>query len=210
MTTATAVRISLEVDHEGACGDLARPLLLQLSEGYEECAVLPVPGSLEAWREARRTARKRAARAYRRGYHAGPLKRETWAEDMYEINVSRSHRQGRPMASGYRRREVMSPLPDYPCGRHCVRATGVWTDNGHLVAYLMMYRVGELALVSQILGHGDHERNEIMFLLFEDALRREIDQGGVVVYNRWDSGTDGLREFKSRLGFEPAGVVWAP
>ena len=53
--------------------------------------------------------------------------------------------------------------------------TGVWdTDGRDLVAYLVMIRAGELALVSQILGHFDHLENEIMYLLFQHALEREI------------------------------------
>jgi hypothetical protein len=75
-----------------------------------------------------------------------------------------------------------------------------------------MLRQGDLALVSQILGHADHLENEIMWLLFEHALRREIaaDRDGVVIYNRHDSGQDGLRWWKERVGFREEVVKWAP
>lgn len=178
--------------------------------GYGECSVLPIPGSLEEWRAAHKTARKRADRAYARGYVADVLPRERYADDLYEVNTSVSHRQGRPMTGGYLHRTEFSPLPDYPCARHATRITGVWAPDGHVVAYLVMLRSGGLALVSQILGHAAHLDREVMWLLFEHALSREIaaDRDGVVVYNRHDSGTDGLRWWKERAGFREMTVEW--
>jgi hypothetical protein len=78
-----------------------------------------------------------------------------------------------------------------------------------LVAYLWIYRSGQLALVSQILGHADHLEHDVMFLLFEGMLTCEPPDNGWLVYNRADSGTDGLRFFKARLGFEATPVRWA-
>ena len=202
--------VSLEL---GCCRDVDDSLYLQMSGGkYGECAVLPIPDSLEDWRSAHKTARKRADRAYGRGYVAATLERERFADDIYAINISASHRQGRPMAGGYLHHTEFSPLPIYPCSRHAVRTTGVWAPDGHVVAYLVMLRQGDLALVSQILGHAAHLDREVMWLLFEQALRREImaDADGVVVYNRHDSGTDGLRWWKERVGFREARVEWLP
>lgn len=197
------------------CSEIAVPLLNQLSSGYEVCAAMPLPRALHDWRDDHRTARKRADRARARGYWTGDLKREKWADDIHKINVSRPSRQGRPMSAGYRERQEFGALPDYPCSLHAIRTSGVWSadgDRARLCGYLTMYRSGDLVLVSQILGHADHERNEVMYLLFEYALKREIYVGvpAVVVYNRWDSGTDGLRFFKARLGFEEMAVEWLP
>ena len=116
------------------------------------------------------------------------------------------------MARGYLERQEFSPLPDYPCARHAVRATGVWAPDGHVVAYLVMLRSGDLALVSQILGHADHLEREVMWLLFQHALEREITAApdGVMVYNRHDSGTKGLRWWKERVGFREEVVEWLP
>jgi len=204
------VRVSMEL---GCCADVDDSLFLHMSGGaYQECSVMPIPASLEQWRAAHKTARKRADRAYARGYVADVLPRERYADDIHLVNTSASHRQGRPMADRYRHRSEFSPLPDYPCARHAVRVTGVWAPDGHVVAYLVMLRHGDLALVSQILGHADHLENEVMWLLFERALEREIrsDRDGLVVYNRHDSGTDGLRWWKERVGFREEVVEWLP
>lgn len=216
MTVAAGTWISLEVgcSYE-ACSELAYPLLNKLDSGkYDLCSVMEIPASIDDWRADNRTARKRAHRARTRGYVSGPLRRELHADDIYAINTSKLRRQGRPMTAGYLERHEFSPLPEYACDRHAIRATGVFDVSGDrrvCVAYLVMYRVGDLALVSQILGHADHLRCEVMWLLFETALRREIGLGdGVVVYNRHDSGEDGLRWWKERVGFREERVEWLP
>lgn len=210
MQTLEAVAVSLEVGCDGGplCAELSGPLYLQLSRGnYGECSVLAIPDSIAGWRDEHRTARKRADRAARRGYRFAEIQREQFADDIFEINTSLEQRQGRPMSSGYRERTTFSPLPVYICARHRVSTYGVLKAE-RLVAYLWLYRAGDLALVSTILGHGDHLEDEVMYLLMQGAIRREIDTGGYLVFNRHDSGTDGLRFFKERVGFAESPVGW--
>lgn len=209
MTVAVAVGVSLELDCGDRCEKLARPVFEQLSSGrYDECAVLPIPGSLDEWRAEHRTARKRIDRCRRLGYSFRPLARERHNAEIHAINVSKPRRQGRPMSEGYQVEPNHGPLPRYECDRHAIRTWGVWSPTGVPVAYVTIYRCGDLVLVSQILGHGDYEDDGIMHLLFAGALEQEIGNPGAVVYNRWDSGTDGLRQFKGWLGFEPVEVAW--
>lgn len=217
MSVPFAIRlgISLETVCDGhLCNMVSFSLYEQMCSGrYDEMSVMPLPMTIADWRAEHRTARKRADRAAGRFYNTGTLAREAFDEDIYDINMSAGWRQGRPMSRAYTQRQRFSPLPEYPCSRHAIRTTGVWAEDWTtLVGYLVMIRAGELALVSQILGHADHLENEIMYLLFEHALEREIaaDPEGLVVYNRHDSGTDGLRFFKERLGFQPMPVEWLP
>lgn len=207
--------ISLGIaDHpiDSDCVAFGTPLFKQMSSGkYDECATMPLPRTVEAWEAEHRTARKRAWRAQGMGYGVGRLEREDWERDIDAIHASAPYRQGRPMSAAYQQPSIFEPLPDYPCPLHAVRITGVWDSDYHLVAYLVMMRAGDLALVSQVLGHADHEPNGIMYLLFRVALAVEgAIAPGVCVYNRWDSGTDGLRFLKARIGFEPTAVEWLP
>lgn len=214
--TATLARVgvSLEVGcRSDVCGEFARPLFFQMSSGrYDACSVLRLPGTVGEWRDQHRTARKRAGRARRRGYAFSRVDRHLYSDDIHAINTSAPVRQGRPMSAGYRQRTEFGPLPVYPCARHAVRTYGVIGPGGGLVAYLWLYRAGELALVSQILGHDEHLRDEVMWLLVEGVIEAEseIDPDGWLVYNRHDSGTEGLRWFKERCGFEEMGVEWLP
>lgn len=208
-TVTTTGRIGLEVFCSPPCTQFARPLFEQLAEGYEECAVLPL-GGVELWRDVHRTARKRADRAARRGYTFGPVARHERAGEVQAINLSMPERQGRPMSAGYLQPPPTTPLPDYQCWRHAVRTYGVEDASGVLVAYLWVYRAGDLALVSQILGHADHLPNEVMYLLVQGVVEAESGpDGGMLVYNRYDSGGEGLRFFKDRCGFERTQVEWS-
>jgi hypothetical protein len=211
VTVTTDTRpISLETHCACNSGEAAQ-LAGQLGSGrYDRCSVLTVPDTIDEWLADHGTARKRVQRAHQRGYRFARLDREHHADAIHAINTSASHRQGRPMSAGYLERQEFSPLPDYPCARHQTRVWGVFDAAGVPVAYLVMIRSGQLALVSQILGHADRLHDEVMWLLFAGALEAEIPQGGFVVYNRHDSGTDGLRWWKERCGFQEEQVEWRP
>jgi hypothetical protein len=210
LTLVRPTEISLEVCcRDDVCANLAGPLQRQLAHGnYGLCAVMEIPDSIENWKAEHRTARKRAQRASNRGYYVTEFKREHHEDEIHAINTSKSERQGRPMSEGYTERQSFPPLPDYPCERHHIRTWGVFTADSLLVGYLIFYRCGDLVLVSQLLGHGDYEKDDIMFLLFAVALDAEVGNPGFVVYNRWDSGTKGLRDFKAWLGFAERPVEW--
>jgi hypothetical protein len=209
--TATPIRLEAGCDYT-ACSALAWPLQRQLAHGpYDLCSVMPVPASVAEWRADHRTARKRADRAARRGYTFSTIARHERADEIQAINLSAPERQGRPMSEGYRERPSEAPLPVYRCARHRVSTYGVEAPDGTLVAYLWLYRAGELALVSQILGHADHLENEIMYLLWAGLVTAEsADPDGFIIYNRWDSGGDGLRFFKERVGLAETAVEWLP
>jgi hypothetical protein len=204
--------VSLELDCSEACDVFARPLLEKMGSGpYDVCSVMEIPWSLDEWRAEHKTARRRVDRCRHRGYSFRWLAREKHLADIHAINLSAPVRQGRAMSHGYKVWPTDGPLPVYGCGRHAIRTWGVFDPTGVVVAYLTMYRAGQLALVSQILGHADHLDNEVMWLLFAGALEQEIRYGpGMLVYNRHDSGTDGLRWWKEHAGFEATEVRWVP
>jgi len=206
----STLAIGMEGDHQAdGCHAIAQNLHDVLATGkYDLCSVLKIPLSIDEWLREHRTARKRAMMAVKRGHRFEVIRRHEHADDIYAINTSKPERQGRPMSAGYRERPSDTPLPAYACDRHAIRTYGVLHDDT-LVAYLWMYRAGELALVSSILGHEQFLPDGIMYLLFAGALEQEIAAGaGAVVYNRHDSGTDGLRFFKERCGLTERRVEW--
>jgi len=213
VTTVTIERTVLNLEAaclEQACSDLAFRMRNQLdTPNYSRgVAVMPVPATLAAWRDEHRTARKRADRAERLGYRFDTIDRSMHNDAIHDINTSLAERQGRPMSAGYLKRHNHGALPEYLCQRHRVHTYGVLDYVGVLRAYLSLYRVGDLALVSMILGHGDHLRNDVMYLLAAGMIADQAGQGGWFYYNRWDSGEDGLRYFKSKLGFVEGDVEW--
>lgn len=175
---------------------------------YQRAAsIMDIPVSLLDWRATHRTARKRADRCERLGYRFSLVDYSQHAHDIHDINTSKPERQGRPMSEGYRRYVERSQLPDYPCAVHRTITYGV-LYGPRLVAYLTLHRAGELALVSQILGHGDHLADDIMYLLSAGLIDDQAGTGGILYYNLHSSGQDGLRYYKERVGFRAGNVEW--
>jgi len=207
----TKLEISLELAHGGECVDFAQPLLTQLREGrYDMCSVMALPESVEEWRAEHRTARKRADLALRHGFRfVSGFDRAARADEIHEINLSLDRRQGRPMSESYHTPPSQTPDPEWVCEFHGVHTYGVEAPSGDLVAYLWLYRAGALGLVSQILGHGAFLTRGIMYLLWQGMLMSEpADDDCFIVYNRHDSGTDGLRFYKDRVGLVETPVRW--
>jgi hypothetical protein len=212
--TVAAPADTLTIQLEAACAhadcsEMAWRLHRKLdTPGYTQgVSILPLPATFDQWRSEHRTARKRADRSGRLGYRFATIDRSRFSDDIHEINTSLAERQGRPMAAGYLERQDHGPLPHYPCDRHRVHTYGV-LQEGRLRAYLILYRVGELSLVSQILGHGDHLAADVMYLLASGGVEQQTPGGGFLYYNRHDSGTDGLRYYKERLGFRETDISW--
>lgn len=210
MATATHARVSVDLacGHTGPdCLEMAWKLHRQLSDGYTNgMATLNLDEPFDRYLAEHRTARKRAAHALRLGYRLELVDRHDYEDDIYRINTSKAERQGRPMSDGYREQPKFGPNP-VRCSRHHVYTYGVLTGH-RLVAYLWLYRVGELALVSSILGHGEHLRGNVMYALAVGAIEHQSGLGGTMVYNKWASGTEGLVYYKTRLGFVPSLVEW--
>lgn len=206
---ATATRINLAGDCRDAhCLHMAGELKAQLDPKYSRgAAVMPLTDA-QTYLDEHRTLRRRALRAYRLGYDFATLiERQLWAGDIHEVNTSAERRQGRPMSKGYLEPPVFGANP-FLCPAHHVYTYGIVKD-GRLWAYLWLYRCGDLAMVSSILGHADKLDDGIMYLLWRDMIRKQAPLGGTVFYNLWNSGTDGLRFFKERVGLEEGDVEWA-
>lgn len=193
------------------CEGFAAPLLKQMSGGCYDwpMSVLTLDRSHhDLYLVGVPTAAKRTNRAKLRGYGFAHFDRLDYIDDIHAINTSLETRQGRPMSDSYRNRPTFSDLGDQPCSRHRVNCYGVFDKYDTLIAYTFIYRAGQLALVSQVLGHGDHLKQEVMFLLMTETVRAEIPEGGYLTYNRHDSGNTGLVWHKERLGFRPTRIEW--
>jgi hypothetical protein len=191
------------------CLSMAWKLKHQLDPSYSHgAALMPLTGSVPHWMAAHKTARKRVQRAWQIGYHTDLIERWKHEDAIYAINTSAAWRQGRPMGDAYQEKPVYGRDEPMLCPRHHVYTHGVFDKNGSLRGYLWLYRCGELALVSSILGHHDFMEDGIMYLLYAAMLDTQFELGGTLMYNLWDSGTDGLRFFKERVGLAKGDVDW--
>ena len=87
--------------------------------------------------------------------------------------------------------------------------------DGRVRAYVDLVIVGEVAIVSRILGHAQHLSNGIMYLLIDgivDYLIGHKQETGLplwLMYDTFFGAPEGLWYFKERLGFRPHRVKWA-
>ena len=152
--------------------------------------------------------------------------------DVVEINQSMEVRSGGEMRDAYRRSvEEMGGGPtrlheESPpeCLLHGMWNWGVFEPSpGHrqgdvevdrrLLAYIRFKRQGSLGIYTQILGHGDHLADGIMFRLhyaIMEWIASSPDQvPGLthILYGAITDGNDGLKMWKKRCGFVPAPLV---
>lgn len=163
------------------------------------------------------------------GYYVKQFHWRMHIPDIYQINTSTDVRSGgQARGSLLRTVEELGGAPDRryvaappKCPYHWAQPWGVFEKaEGHtqgtqvtderLVGYIFLRRFGEFLLYSQILGHYDYLQKGIMILLHHEIMRWVLDSGApeaegvkAVMYAGYDQGTEGLREWKRREGFEP-------
>jgi len=143
-------------------------------------------------------------RALRKGHSFVRINKNDHVEEIHAIKISAPMRQGQPMEEEYIKFRAR-----FPVEKNWLYL-GIKNDQGRLVAYLDINCVGEVAYVGPILGHAAFLKDGIMYLLFAEAVRVLMDEESVryFMYDTYFGGTDGLRLFKKRIGFQPFQVRW--
>lgn len=151
-----------------------------------------------------------ARKAARLGYTVRTFEWAEYLEDICAIHHSRDVRCGGKMRGHYRNDldEMRANLPAAlaPCSVHWRLNFGVFAPGDTLVGYINLTRVGDLAAYMQIMGHGDHLDNGVMFLLhfrlMEWALTPALwmDGAKAIFYTAF-SGPPGLDTWKRKAGF---------
>lgn len=152
---------------------------------------------------------KNSAAYYRRkamklGYRFSTIDRNKYVDDIYEINTSKSERQGKEMSESYQTKtEQYEENPDSAY-------FGVVNSEGKLVSYLWLNLAGEVAIISTLLGHGDFLNDGIMYYIVAEAIGEALARPQVkyVMYDTYFGASEGLRKFKEKLGFQPHRVKW--
>lgn len=161
-------------------------------------------------------------KAMKCGFFCAPFHYEVWLSDIEDINTSKEARQGRQMTSSYQRQahelgQQGNVIAASSVTRvdECYRQMfGVFKHepnryqadvmvNQRLCGYISLIRYKDLALYSQILGHGDYLRDGIMYLLHSYVSGRVWNSVKYIMYGAHTSGTDGLKMLKKRMRFEP-------
>src|SRR5262249_27342184 len=136
-------------------------------------------------------------RCQKSGYSVREIDPDQFNTEIHTINVSMPERQGRKMD------------PTYIAVKSSYREEGEWlylgvcNSSGALVGYLFIHKIGEVAYVGPVLGHGDFLKDGVMYLLFTEAVSSLIQSSNCryFMYDMFFGGSEGLRLFKTRIGF---------
>jgi hypothetical protein len=169
-------------------------------------ALLPLDDitDVEDYLSTRRTARRGVRRASKLGYSARAFHADDRRAELLDVHSSLPERQGRPIDAEY-----LDPDARWETGPH-IEYLGVFRDDV-LVAYGKVEYAGDIAAIARVMGHGDHLRNGVMFLLTAEIVghvRSVRPQTHYLLYDMFFGAGAGLREFKTHLGFRPHYVRW--
>jgi hypothetical protein len=120
-------------------------------------------------------------------------------EQIYNINSSSQERQGKSMAASYLEKVLTWPNES---GNTWY---GIFDPEGILVAYLWTIELNEMTLLNRILGHQEHLKNNIMYLLLTKYITNAIvdRKAKYVMYDTFGKFQNGLVMYKKRIGFKP-------
>jgi hypothetical protein len=136
-------------------------------------------------------------RAQARGYRFRYIDRNDYVDDIDSINNALPVRQGRAMPASYtERQEDFEDLENYAY-------FGVVDRGGRLVAYCELGYYGNFAVLSRLLGKRNNDG--IMHFMIAQVVQLLIGEGSVsfLMYDTWFGASEGLRHFKTMLGFVP-------
>ena len=199
-----------------------------------DLAALPDGAAFDAVVKARssRTLPK-IRKAERAGYVAKPFLVESHVHDVHAIRTSMAMRTAGPVLDYWFLKPeqiatpATAPVPfGWPtCPVHWVVWWGVFLpEPGHhqgavevgerLVAYVKLWRQGDIVHYTEIMGHKDHLDAGVMLLLHRAIVRWliagevEAAKGArLILYGALEHGRAGLLTWKKRAGFRPARMI---
>lgn len=161
----------------------------------------PAPGQVlqGGHRQALRTNRSRALRA---GYQVRAFDPLADRRAIAAIYTSLPSRQGKAM-------EVDDAEDLRLAGLHRDCYLGVYAPDGALAAFACCPASGELAVYRSFIGHRDHRRQGIMYLLHAAVVDRLAGGRALwLMYEGYLGQTPGMQYFLDRCGFTPFNVRW--
>jgi len=204
-------------------------------EGQQlESAIMTTPSTIDEYLSQMRKVHKGNAvrdanKAKKMKYYCKEFARQNHIVDIVDINLSSEIRQGRKMTSSYQKSveemggypAVEAEIPELISNTDYNKLFGVFSPQENhkqgklsldckLCGYISFTRMGEISLYGQILGHCDHLKNGVMYLLNEFIVnlvsaKDTPDFRGIkyIMYGSHCSGTDGLKMWKKRTLFKP-------
>lgn len=157
-------------------------------------------GSFEQYLDSikgRNSGGHHARKARSKGYRVAEIDRNDYVDEIYEINTSMDTRQGRPMDRAY-----MEKVTHYSSARNHLNY-GVFNAAGKLMAYGDLGRYGNFVAFNRLLGIRNNDG--AMHLMVTEIVSRLIEERSCryLMYDTYFGASQGLKMFKTMLGFQP-------
>lgn len=174
-------------------------------------AILQIPDSIEDYLKGKvkQALRTNRSRCIKEGYYFKTFSSNEHISEITDINMSSSVRQGRQMSESYKNRdEVKKWILDKP------NLYGVFDKNKNLKAYAYVHTIGDVCIISRLLGHDDSLKDGVMYLLISEIVqdftekRKSLGYPKYMMYDTFFGANSGLKYFKERLGFIPFKIKW--
>lgn len=174
-------------------------------------AIQQIPNSFVEYlggrqKQALRTNRNRCLR---KGYYFDSFPAGNLLSEIMQINTSLPLRQGRQMNPAYIDKSVVEKWISSKTNLY-----GVFNENNKLVAYAYVPVIGDVCMISRILGHADSLDDGIMYLLVSELMysfikiKAKRGQPKYMMYDTFFGAASGLKYFKERIGFRPYKIEW--
>ena len=144
-----------------------------------------------------------AKKAKSRGYVITEIDRNQFVDEIHAINTSLETRQGHAMDPAYLKKQCHYPsLSNF-------KYYGVMNPDGKLMAYCTLGFYGDFAAFERLIGYRNNDG--IMHLMLAEVICQLIDAGQMkyVMYDTFFGATEGLKMFKTMLGFKPYRVKFS-
>ncbi len=174
-------------------------------------AIQEIPTSFEEYLKGKKkqVVRTNRTKCLKQGYYFKIFPSSDFFTEIIDINSSSNVRQGRPISKSYTdENEVKKWISDKPS------LYGVFDKNDTLKAYAYVPIIGDVCVISRLLGHEEALEDGVMYLLISEVVHDFIEKKKLlgypkyIMYDTFFGAKPGLKYFKERLGFEPAKVKW--
>ncbi len=172
--------------------------------GGLSAAILKVPDTHDNYlKDIGDKSRNMVRKPEKNGFRIELFDKNCYLNDIYAIHTSLDVRQGQPLADHYRTRMHANYRPRASWELISEEWWGAFASDGKLAGYIYLPGTNGEYLTSRIMGHGEFLRFGIMNALLSEVIRKHAGENAHIMYGMYEHGTDGLRQFKTSMGFRP-------
>ena len=177
--------------------------LIFQNKGIGACLLIR-PESMKKYLAGKERQNLRTSRnkCIKNGYIFKEINVKDHVDGIWEINTSKQERQGSEMNKDYFDKDLIIKHSE---GKICF---GVFNNEGKILSYCYLINAGDFIIISRLLGHADDLKEGVMFFMISECVRQWLENSeweriNYFFYDTYYGAKDGMKKFKTDLGFKP-------